>query len=151
NARYTANATLPTSNRVEYLLYPNRDTEKGLLVNGGFGSIAGGALGPIGQVIMPGFSPLGVDVYNFPQRRVNNTFQLADILSFRHGSHNAAFGTDIRRVHLNSDLPRNQLPQLVFGGAPILNFNATTGAFFLGGFFRPDSLAAAQAASGFFQ
>src|SRR5262249_2529902 len=28
-------------------------------------------LGAIGQVIVAGFSPLGVDVYNFPQQRVN--------------------------------------------------------------------------------
>jgi hypothetical protein len=154
NATFLANTTLPTDDRVEYVLFPNRDTEKGLLVNCGsgvgFGQICGGSLGPIGQVIMPGFSPLGVDVYNFPQRRVNNTYQIADILSFRKGAHNAALGVDIRRVHLNSDLQRNQLPQLVFGGAPILNFTQARG-FFLDGFFRPDSLASASAASGFFQ
>ncbi|MCA1626341.1 MAG: carboxypeptidase-like regulatory domain-containing protein, partial [Acidobacteria bacterium] len=31
---------------------------------------------PVGQVIIGGFSPVGVDVFNFPQRRVNNTYQL---------------------------------------------------------------------------
>ncbi len=151
NAPFLSNSTLPNKDRIEYLQFANRTSELGLLQNGVFGSIAGGALGPIGQVLMPGFSPLGVDVYNFPQRRVNNTYQFADILSFRKGEHNAALGADIRRSHLNSDLPRNALPQLVFGGAPILNFNNTTKEFSLQGFFRPDSLAAAQAASGFFQ
>ncbi len=151
NAPFLSNSTLPNKDRIEYLQFANRTSELGLLQNGVFGSIAGGALGPIGQVLMPGFSPLGVDVYNFPQRRVNNTFQLADILSFRKGLHNAALGGDIRRSQLNSDLPRNALPQLVFGGAPILAFNNTTREFSLSGFFRPDSLAAAQAASGFFQ
>jgi hypothetical protein len=151
NAPFLSNATLPNKNRIEYLQFANRSTELGLLQNGVFGSIAGGALGPIGQVLMPGFSPLGVDVYNFPQRRVNNTFQIADILSFRKGVHSASLGADIRRSQLNSDLPRNALPQLVFGGAPILTFNNTTQEFGLSGFFRPDSLAAAQAASGFFQ
>ncbi|MBI1764255.1 MAG: carboxypeptidase regulatory-like domain-containing protein [Acidobacteria bacterium] len=160
NAPYLANFTVPTDQRIEYLLYPNRTTELGLLSTPGcnpnsnatpvFGQICSGALGPIGQILMPGFSPLGVDVYNFPQRRVNNTFQLADILSFRKGEHSAALGADIRRSQLNSDLQRNALPQLVFGGAPVLNFTTARG-FFLDGFFRPDSLAASQAASGFFQ
>jgi hypothetical protein len=151
NAPFLANATLPTDNRIEYIQFPNRNTELGLLNNGVFGSIAGGALGLVGQVLMPGFSPLGVDVYNFPQRRVNNTFQFADILSFSKGDHNAAFGADIRRSQLNSLLPRNALPQLVFGGAPILTFDPNSAEYALQGFFRPDSLAAASAASGFFQ
>ena len=150
NAPFLSNTTLPNKDRIEYVQFPNRNTEFGLLNNGVFGSFDGGALGPIGQVLMPGFSPLGVDVYNFPQRRVNNTFQLADILSFRKGIHSAAFGADVRRSQLNSDLQRNALPQLVFGGAPILKFTDARG-FFLDGFFRPDSLAAAQGASGFFQ
>ena len=151
NAPYLANFTLPSDNRIEYLQYTNRNTELGLPnANGVFGFTNDGALGPIGQVLMPGFSPLGVDVYNFPQRRVNNTFQLADILSFRKGVHNAAFGADIRRSQLNSNLSRNQLPQLVFGGAPNLAFSEAQG-FFLNGFIRPESLAAAEAASGFFQ
>ncbi len=149
NAATIENFTLPTSTFVDYRRR-GFVTELGFPVNGGFGSTTGGALGPIGQVIIPGFSPLGVDVYNFPQRRVNNTFQVADILSFRKGLHNAAFGTDIRRSQLNSDLPRNQLPQLFFGGAPSINFTQARGAF-LEGFFRPDTLAAASAASGFFQ
>jgi hypothetical protein len=151
NAPFLANTTLPDKDRIEYVQFPNRTTELGLLNNGVFGSIAGGAIGLVGQVLMPGFSPLGVDVYNFPQRRVNNTFQFADILSFRKGAHNAAFGADIRRSQLNSLLPRNALPQLVFGGAPILTFNPTSREYGLQGFFRPDSLAAASAASGFFQ
>ena len=160
NAPLIENFTTPSKNFVDYR-FRGWTTELGRPTCGsiscrpgqrsGFGSIDGGALGLIGQVLMPGFSPLGVDVNNFPQRRVNNTIQLADIVSFRKGGHAVALGFDYRRVQLNSDLPRNSLPQLVFGGAPIINFSNTTREFFLDGFLRPDSLAAAQAASGFFQ
>jgi hypothetical protein len=72
--------------------------------------------GPIGQVKVAGFSTLGVDVFNFPQRRVNNTYQLADTLSVAHGNHRFAFGQDIRRVELNSDLPRNSRTLLEYAG-----------------------------------
>ncbi len=150
NAPLIENFTTSSDNFVDYR-FRGWTTELGRRVRGGLGSIDGGAIGLVGQVLMPGFSPLGVDVYNFPQRRVNNTVQLADIVSFRKGNHAAAFGIDYRRVQLNSDLPRNALPQIVFGGAPVLNFDTTSRQFFLDGFFRPDSLAAVQAASGFFQ
>ncbi|HEX8424364.1 MAG TPA: hypothetical protein VF634_13185, partial [Pyrinomonadaceae bacterium] len=63
-------------------------------------------LGAVGQVSVAGFSPLGVDVFNFPQRRVNNTYQLADELTMRAAGHSLVFGTDLRRSELNSELPR---------------------------------------------
>ena len=160
NARLIENFTRPSKDFVDYR-YRGWTTELGRPTCGsiscgprqqsGFGSIDGGALGLVGQVLIPGYSPLGVDVNNFPQRRVNNTIQLADILSFRKGTHAVAVGFDYRRSQLNSDLPRNSLPQIVFGGAPIINFDATSRQFFLDGFFRPDTLAAGQAASGFLQ
>ncbi len=64
------------------------------------------ALGALGQVNVAGFSPVGVDVVNFPQRRINNTYQIADTLTVRSGRHSLAFGTDIRRTELNSDQAR---------------------------------------------
>ncbi len=74
-------------------------------------------LGPVGQVDIKGFSPVGVDVNYFPQKRANKTYQLADILTWRAGSsHNVAFGTDIRRAGSISDLPRNFRPLFTFGG-----------------------------------
>ncbi|HEX8457888.1 MAG TPA: hypothetical protein VF656_11370, partial [Pyrinomonadaceae bacterium] len=113
-------------------------------------------LGQIGQVAIAGFSPVGVDVFNFPQRRVNNTYQLADNLTLRAGDHRFAFGTDTRRTELNSELPRNSRPQIVFAGAPRLaGFNPATGTFsnprFTGEFIRPETLVAASAPSGFTQ
>lgn len=75
------------------------------------------AIGLVDQVRISGFSPVGVDVFNFPQRRVNNTYQLADTLNMKYRSHHQfTFGVDIRRVELNSALPRNSRPLLVYGG-----------------------------------
>lgn len=76
--------------------------------------------GPVGQVIIAGFSPLGTDVYNFPQTRVNNTYQLADELSRRSSKHVAVFGVDTRRTDLISDLPRLSRTLLTFNGSPRL-------------------------------
>src|SRR5262249_21303090 len=59
-------------------------------------------VGPLGQVIIAGFNPLGVDVYNFPQQRVNNTYQIADNLTLRVREHSYTFGLDFRRSELNS-------------------------------------------------
>jgi len=74
------------------------------------------SLGPIGQVVVTPFSPVGADPYLFPQGRVNNTYQIADAVSAFRGSHNLKFGADIRRTQLNSFQDRNFRPQVVFGG-----------------------------------
>ena len=76
--------------------------------------------GSVGQLIVAGFSPIGVDVFNFPQRRVNNTYQFADNLTIRWGGHALTFGTDNRRTELNSELPRNARPLATFAGGPRL-------------------------------
>src|SRR5262245_4165355 len=100
-----------------------------------------GELGPLGQALISGFSPLGVDVYNFPQRRVNNTYQAADILTLRAGDHSFAFGADTRRAELNSNLPRVSRPFVTFNGAPPLLVNRP---------FRPEDQASTGAPSNFF-
>ncbi|MBA3322350.1 MAG: carboxypeptidase regulatory-like domain-containing protein, partial [Pyrinomonadaceae bacterium] len=108
-------------------------------------------LGPVGQVSIAGFSPVGVDVFNFPQRRVNNTYQVADELTMRANRHTFVFGADIRRSELNSALPRNSRPIITFAGAPELSEGANGNLAFTGRFFRPETFAAASAPSGFFQ
>lgn len=110
--------------------------------------------GALGQISVAGFSPVGVDVFNFPQRRVNNTYQLADNVTWRTGDHSLAFGTDNRRSELNSNLPRNARPLVTYNGAPRLVFE--NGAFRLptssdsNTFLRPEDLVSLDAASGFF-
>ncbi|MGH9942191.1 MAG: TonB-dependent receptor, partial [Pyrinomonadaceae bacterium] len=115
-------------------------------------------LGPVGQIRIAGFSPAGVDVFNFPQRRVNNTYQLADNLTLRSGDHRYTFGMDLRRTELNSDLPRNARQLIEFNGVLPLDFRpalsaeqmSVTNLFRLPSELRlrPTDLVAAGAASG---
>ncbi|MEO6725673.1 MAG: carboxypeptidase-like regulatory domain-containing protein, partial [Blastocatellia bacterium] len=78
-------------------------------------------LGAVGQVIVSPFSPVGLDVYLFPQARANNTIQFADTYTWFRGENIHKFGADIRRTQLNSSLNRNYRPQVVFGGVPDLS------------------------------
>lgn len=108
-------------------------------------------LGPIGQVNIYGFSPLGVDVFNFPQQRVNNTYQFADTMFLTSGNHNIAFGVDVRRSNLESDLPRNSRLLLTSaGGFRASNYPATN-PFQIPSLISPIDLVAAGAATGVFQ
>src|SRR5262249_26855485 len=109
------------------------------------------ALGVVGQVNMAGFSPVGVDVFNFPQRRVDNTYQVADSLTARIGSHSLGFGADIRRTELKRELPRNSRPLITFNGAPELDLTAQGTFVYSNRFIRPETFAASSAASGFSQ
>ncbi len=145
------NATLPAAAG-----QPNRgpvDYER--ITNLGAPSNTESATGPLGQVVIAGFSPLGVDVYNFPQRRVNNTYQAADVLTLRAGDHSFAFGADTRRTELNSDLQRLFRPLITFNGAPRLEVTSDgrflpTGAGAPTAFIRPEDLAAVGTASNVF-
>lgn len=148
NARVLSNFTLPTVTAGGQIV-PNT-TNPVLYVRDG--TTTEDLLGPVGQVRIAGLSPIGVDVFNFPQRRVNNTYQLADTMTMRIGNHNLAFGTDLRRTELNSELPRLARPLITFNGAPQLVFTPGRG-FEFGNrlFINPLDLAASSAASGFIQ
>jgi hypothetical protein len=108
-------------------------------------------LGAVGQINMAGFSSVGVDVFNFPQRRVNNTYQIADNLTYNRGRHRLAFGVDTRRTELNSELPRNARPLITFNGAPEIVFTPQQTFAYSNRFIRPETFASASAASGFSQ
>jgi hypothetical protein len=136
NAPVRVNNTLPGFANVVYTGFSNFNTED--------------LLGPVGQVSIAGFSPVGVDVFNFPQRRVNNTYQLADTLTMRFDNHALTFGADVRRTELNSELPVNARSLITFNGAPRLRTNAQ-GGLELSGFISAIDLAGASAPSGFFQ
>jgi hypothetical protein len=73
--------------------------------------------GPIGQLEIAPFSPIGVDILNFPQARTNNTFQFADTVAKLFLRHNLKFGVDLRRTQFNSLLDRNFRPLITFNGA----------------------------------
>ncbi|CAN5614790.1 hypothetical protein BH18ACI1_BH18ACI1_13980 [soil metagenome] len=107
-------------------------------------------LGYVGQVIIGGFSSVGVDIFNFPQARKNDTFQFADTLRWQFnagGQHSLALGTDIRRTFLDSDLPRNSRPLITFFGG---RCNQDI-LICRNGFAQPLDFVAAGAATGFFQ
>lgn len=178
NTRFLTNNTLPNSANINFGsfgpgLFTTGETETSCLTvrfildppNPPI-PVCGNRLGPIGQINIAGYSPVGVDVFNFPQSRVNNTYQVADTVSWRRGSHNFAFGTDIRRTELISDLPRNARPLVTFNGAPRVVFtdfgpggrptsfqfaNSTNVPNGTPRVIRPVDFAAAGAASGFFQ
>ena len=147
NARLLFNASI--GGTPAFLSVPSSDTESG------FGAIPGLATtgtGPIGQVKASGFSPLGVDVFNFPQGRTNTTFEYADTIITNIGRHRLTAGFDIRQSHLNSFLDRNFRPLAVFSGAFDISEEqfATQFGNPVPFYFGKDYLAAG-AATGFFQ
>lgn len=116
NARSITNNTLP-GRPAELETLPGRDSEGNLE--------RGTGTGLLGQMVVSGFSPLGVDVNNFPQSRANNTFQLAETVSHRFRRHQLVWGGDLRRVQLNSQLDRNFRPLAQFSSTvnlqPLVN------------------------------
>jgi hypothetical protein len=152
NARRLENDTLPAAlgvpNAGPVLYRFTGTTECGTSGATPFACSTGSGLGRIGQVNIAGFSPIGVDVNFFPQNRVNNTYQLADTVGYHAGNHQLAFGVDIRRVELNSNLPRNARTLLTFNGAPELeSFGAN---LFTGNFLSGTDLAGTGTPSGAF-
>src|SRR6185436_17431661 len=57
----------------------------------------------------------GIDVFNFPQGRSDNTYQFADALTWTRLRHTIRVGADFRRTQLNSFADRNSRPLLIFG------------------------------------
>lgn len=83
--------------------------------------------GPIGELLVEPFSPVGIEASTFPQKRVDNAFQFADTVFATWSNHSVKFGGDVRRVQLNSRLERNYRPQVVYGNAVLAlgNINLT--------------------------
>src|SRR6266850_388852 len=74
-----------------------------------------GVSGLIGQLSILPYSAIGVDVYNFPQGRVDNTYQLSDFVTRIGDRHVTRLGFDIRNSQLNSFADRNSRPLMIFG------------------------------------
>jgi hypothetical protein len=109
--------------------------------------------GPLGQVVVTGYSPIGVDVFNFPQQRTNNTYQLADTFIYDRSNHRITTGFDVRWTHLNSFLDRNFRPLAVFNGAQDVArlVDPTTPTINQQGFYFGRDYLAVGAPTGFFQ
>ncbi|MFZ4986098.1 MAG: carboxypeptidase-like regulatory domain-containing protein [Blastocatellia bacterium] len=143
NARLRYNFTLPGS--PDFYKTSRRDSEGDLL--------DGDGTGPLGQMVVSGFSPLGVDVNNFPQRRANNTFQLGEMVNHTLARHHIVWGGELRRVQLNSRLDRNFRPIVHFSSTANLsrfndprNYNPLVDRIFQG-----SDLVALGAPTGFMQ
>lgn len=107
--------------------------------------------GPLGQVVVTGYSPIGVDVFNFPQQRTNNTYQLADTYIYDISNHRITTGLDVRWTHLNSYLDRNFRPLAVFNGAQdVENFQGVS-SINPGGFYFGRDYLAVGSPTGFYQ
>lgn len=114
--------------------------------------------GPLGQIIMPGFSPVGVDVNYFPQARANTLVQIADTVTYAHPEGQIfTFGIDVRKTLINSTLDRDFAPVAVFGSlrtsSPVPNFFASLpgGTPLTPQVFSGATLAAAGVPVGLFQ
>jgi hypothetical protein len=144
NRPLVVNASLPGGNPLFLNLGPSGfDTED--------------LTGPLGQVRISGFSPIGTDVFFFPQGRTNNTYQLADTYVINLTNHRLTAGFDIRHTQLNSFLNRNFRPLAVFSAAadlsssiPDQKISALLGSN-VPGFLLGRDFAAAGAPTGFFQ
>jgi hypothetical protein len=136
NAPYIYNTTLPGGDPLFQIVE-------------GFGTE--NTTGPLGQVIVSSFSSIGVDVFNFPQGRTNNTFQFADTLIYDVRNHRISTGFDIRPTQLNSFLNRNFRPVAVFNGAQDVGPQIGAPPTSPYGFYLGRDYLAAGAPTGFFQ
>ncbi|NWG13700.1 MAG: carboxypeptidase regulatory-like domain-containing protein [Acidobacteria bacterium] len=69
--------------------------------------IVNSSTGPLGELTIRPYSPVGLDASLFPQGRINNTMQYADTISRTWLGHTLRFGGDIRFVQFNSRQDRN--------------------------------------------
>lgn len=123
NAPLLLNITEPiitASGKLQPPTYISADTPQGrILLNPlGYENVksAEEITGPLGHVVIPGFSPLGVDPGYFPQARANNTFQVADTINYVRKHQIFAFGFDLRKTQINSTQDKGFRPQAVFNG-----------------------------------
>lgn len=113
-------------------------------------------IGPLGQVIMPGFSSLGVDTNYFPQSRANTTLQVADTIVYLRKRDVFSMGFDIRKTLINSTQDRGFRPQASFNGlrastAPYVPLSVTGSGPLPSQVFSASTMAAMGAPTGLFQ
>jgi hypothetical protein len=146
NAPLLTNVTLPGT--APQFIGIGLDTENAFGIDSG--------TGPLGQVKVSGFSPLGVDVFNFPQGRSNNIFQYADTFIYNLRKHRFTAGFDSRRSQLNSSVDRNFRPLAVFSAAADLSIveklsQTLSNLGSIPGFYLGKDFVAVGAPTGFYQ
>jgi hypothetical protein len=162
NAPLLLNVTAPNLNgTLNPTTYVSAASPQGtaLLNSFGYSSVtqAEQITGPLGQVIIPGFSQLGVDVLNFPQSRANNTIQIGDTITYTRGNMTSIFGVDVRKFQINSTLDRGFRPQAVFNNlrssaaSSLLRLRAPDGSPLPTEMFSGTTLSAIGLPTGLFQ
>lgn len=139
----------------EYLLNApyvyNTSSPSGTLFQAVDGFTSESVTGPLGQIVVTGYSPVGADVFTFPQSRTNNTYQFADTLIYDRSNHRITAGADVRWSHLYSRLDRNFRPLAVFNGAQDIENYQGVSSINPGGFYFGRDYLALGAPTGFFQ
>lgn len=112
-----------------------------------------GSTGPIGQLSVSPYDPIGIDVFNFPQGRTDNTYQVAESITLTRTKHTIRAGADFRWTQLNSFADRNSRPLLIFGYGEVTSDCRPGLCSFAtdDGLLRGTDLAALGAPSGFLQ
>lgn len=109
--------------------------------------------GPLGQIVLPGFSSVGVDPSHFPRGAGNETWQWNESTTWIGRRLIVTGGLDVRRIVLDSMAEQNVRPRAVFNGlerAPAPR-NIASLIRFPGDVFYPADMAAAGLQSGMFQ
>ncbi len=143
NAPLLANATLPVRSGNQFVAGNPEYVYQGITSEE--------VTAPVGQLVVSGFSPVGVDVFNFPQQRANNTFQVANTSVYQVSRHVLTAGVDFRRTQLNSILDRNFRSQATFSGAADIAPRFGLPSFSPSGFYAGTDFVAAGGVTGYFQ
>jgi hypothetical protein len=72
--------------------------------------------GPLAQVNISGFSPIGVNTERFPQTQAQNTFYLSNNISRYHSVHSFSAGVSTQRLQLNDSIESGVRPLAVYSG-----------------------------------
>jgi hypothetical protein len=74
-----------------------------------------GIHGPLGQVALGGFSPIGLDTFRFPQRPVQNTYHISEIVTWLNRRNALSVGIDAERLQLNGSIQSGIRPRAEYG------------------------------------
>ena len=121
---FLLNAPLLLNLSQSFLGFPAQFATRASAVGNGYfgGSTPPGAqnteslTGPVGQVQILGFSPVGADTYYFPQSRHDHTIQVADTATGLFGRNVVVAGLDFRSLYLSHYQDSGARPLLQFGG-----------------------------------
>ena len=115
DANLLLNATRPGAGSAD-VQYVSGSSQAGgqILESLGYGGITTTEpiTGEVGQLEINGFSPVGLDPFSYPQKRVNSTTQI----SYSVASSKFSFGAEWRQRRVNTQVVQNSRPLIRFAG-----------------------------------